>query len=127
MPSPECMLEHWQDIVFAVGSIVFTIALVPAIIKRKYPPISTCILTGFMIGIYAATDLTLQLWLSAISSVISALLWIWMGVKQIYERNDYEDTKLILKLDLFTYLTSLIGLASIHSIIVLIWPITIVV
>jgi cyanate permease len=77
------MLDHWQDIVFPFGSIVFTIALIPAIIKKKYPPKSTCIMTGFMIGIYAATDLTLQLWFSSITSAISALLWIWMGFKQI--------------------------------------------
>lgn len=77
------MIEHWQDIIFAVGSIVFTIALIPAIVEKRYPPVSTCILTGFMIGIYAVTDLTLSLWFSAITSAISALLWIWMGIKQI--------------------------------------------
>lgn len=77
------MLDHWQDIVFAIGSIVFTIALIPAILEKKYPPASTCILTGFMVGVYAVTDLTLQLWFSAITSAISALLWIWMGLTQI--------------------------------------------
>jgi ABC-type cobalamin transport system permease subunit len=77
------MLKHWQDIIFSIGSIIFTIALIPAILERKYPPISTCILTGVMIGVYAATDLTLELWFSAITSAISALLWIWMGIKQI--------------------------------------------
>ena len=77
------MLAHWQDIVFSIGSIVFTIALIPAILEKRYPPISTCILTGFMIGIYAATDLTLQLWFSATTSGVSAVLWIWMGIKQI--------------------------------------------
>lgn len=77
------MIEHWQDIVFAAGSIVFTIALIPAIVKKQYPPISTCLLTGVMIGIYAITDLTLALWFSAITSAVSALIWIMMGVKQI--------------------------------------------
>ena len=77
------MLSHWQDIVFSFGSIVFTIALIPAIIEKRYPPASTCILTGVMIGVYAITDLTLQLWFSAITSAISALLWIWMGIKQV--------------------------------------------
>ena len=77
------MFQHWQDIVFALGSIVFTIALIPAILEKKYPPISTCVLTGVMIGVYAVTDITLQLWFSAITGAISALFWIWMGVKQI--------------------------------------------
>jgi hypothetical protein len=77
------MLDHWQDIVFSIGSIVFTIALIPAIIEKRYPPKSTCIMTGFMVGIYAATDLTLHLWFSAITSAISALLWIWMGLRQV--------------------------------------------
>jgi len=81
------MLSHWQDIVFSLGSIVFTIALIPAILERRYPPASTCVLTGVMVGVYAATDLTLELWFSAITSAISALLWIWMGVKQIGRHN----------------------------------------
>jgi hypothetical protein len=76
------MIRHWQDIVFSLGSIVFTIALIPAILKKKYPPVSTCISTGLMIGIYAVTDFTLELWFSALTSAISASLWIWMGIKQ---------------------------------------------
>ena len=77
------MLNHWQDLVFSLGSIVFTIALIPAILEKRSPPASTCVLTGAMVGVYAATDLTLELWFSAITSAISALLWIWMGIKQI--------------------------------------------
>ena len=77
------MLEHWQDLVFAGGSIVFTIALIPAIVKKQYPPASTCILTGIMIGVYSIADFTLALWFSGITSIFSAILWIGMGVKQI--------------------------------------------
>lgn len=81
------MIHHWQDIVFATGSIVFTIALIPAIIKKQYPPSSTCFMTGGMIFIYAIADFTLMLWVSGVTSIISAIVWIGMGVKQIVRKD----------------------------------------
>lgn len=76
------MVSHWQDFIFAGGSIVFTIALIPAIVEKQYPPASTCFITGTMIGVYAVADFTLALWFSGITSVISALVWIGMGIGQ---------------------------------------------
>jgi hypothetical protein len=76
------MIEHWQDIVFTVGSIIFTIALLPAIFEKRYPPRSTCLITGSMLVLYSITDLTLNLWFSAASGIISSLIWTMMGIKQ---------------------------------------------
>jgi hypothetical protein len=76
------MLDHWQDIVFTVGSIMFTIALIPAILEKKYPPRSTCFITGVMLVLYSITDLTLGLWFSTISGIVSAIIWTMMGIKQ---------------------------------------------
>jgi len=77
------MLNHWQDLVFSIGSIVFTIALIPAIIEKRYPPTSTCVTTSMMLLVYATTDATLGLWFSTIASIISAGIWMMMAVKQI--------------------------------------------
>lgn len=77
------MLSSWQDIVFSLGSIVFTMALVPAIIRKRYPPISTCVLTATMLIVYAVTDATLGLWFSTITTIASSIIWMVMGVKQI--------------------------------------------
>lgn len=81
------MIEHWQDLVFSIGSVIFTIALIPAIVKRRYPPMSTCLLTSSMLIVYAITDATLNLWFSTIASIISAIIWTFMGVKQIDRDN----------------------------------------
>lgn len=81
------MVEHWQDLVFTFGTIVFTIALVPALRQKKYPPRSTCFLTGSMLILYIITEITLNLWLSALTTAISAIVWFYMGVKQIGNNN----------------------------------------
>ena len=80
------MINHWQDIVFSLGSIVFGIALIPAIVEKQYPPISTCIMTSIMIIMYSLADITLDLWFSAIAGIISATIWIMMGIKQIKKK-----------------------------------------
>jgi len=82
------MIHHWQDLVFSLGSIVFTIALIPAIIEKRYPPMSTCITTAIMLVVYAITDATLNLWLSTIAAIMSAAIWAMMGVKQIEQHTE---------------------------------------
>jgi hypothetical protein len=80
------MIRHWQDIVFSFGTIAFTVALIPALKRKMYPPISTCIITGIMLIFYVAADATLDLWLSATTTLMSVFIWLLMGVKQI-DRN----------------------------------------
>ena len=81
------MVEHWQDLVFTFGTVVFTIALIPALRQKRYPPKSTCFLTGSMLILYIVTDVTLELWLTALTTSVSAMIWIYMGVKQIGNNN----------------------------------------
>ena len=77
------MLRHWQDIIFGFGTVVFTVALFPALMKKKYPPVSTCFITAFMLLVYAFADATLGLWISSVTAIFSVSIWATMGVKQI--------------------------------------------
>lgn len=51
----------WQDYVFAVGSSVFIIALLPLFLSSVRPPWSTSCLNGVVLGIFAYTQSTLDL------------------------------------------------------------------
>ena len=81
------MIQHWQDLVFTFGAVVFTIALIPALRQKRYPPKSTCFLTGSMLILYIVTDVTLELWLTALTTSVSAIIWLYMGAKQIGNDN----------------------------------------
>lgn len=66
----------WQDIVITVGTLVFVIALVPALISKDKPPVSTSLVSGITILIYAFTFSTLGLWFSFVINIISGSLWL---------------------------------------------------
>lgn len=69
----------WQDIVITVGTLVFVIALVPALISKDKPPVSTSFVSGITILIYAFTFSTLGLWFSFVINIISGSLWLTLA------------------------------------------------
>ncbi len=69
-------MTNWQDILIAVGSVLFTIALIPAILSPlKKPPISTSLLTGSVLWSYVLAFGSLGLWYSAFTTVATASCW----------------------------------------------------
>lgn len=70
----------WQDAVFSTGTIAFAIALLPAIRAKLYPPPVTCFVTGGFLMLFAVADASLGLWFAMVFSVLSSLLWIYMGI-----------------------------------------------
>jgi hypothetical protein len=71
----------WQDFVFTFGSIGFTIALIPALRSKQKPPVSSSLLTGTFLLIFALTYVTLGLWLSVIFGTILALTWLTLALQ----------------------------------------------
>jgi hypothetical protein len=65
----------WQDVVIGIGSVSFSLALLPAIWRRQPPPVITCALTTFWLWVYAVVFITLSLWFSAITGSVTALCW----------------------------------------------------
>lgn len=82
------MVEHWQDLVFTFGTVVFTVALIPALKQKMYPPKSTCFITAAMLVLYTVTEVTMDLWLSAATTLMSTIMWFILGVIQLGNRDN---------------------------------------
>lgn len=77
----------WQDLVFSTGSFLFVIALLPSIFSKDKPPITTSIMTGSVLIIFAAAYTTLSLWLSASITLLTGILWLTLaGQKYIIKK-----------------------------------------
>lgn len=67
----------WQDVVFAVGAVVFAAALIPTLRDRDARvPLKTSMLTGSVLLIYAATQATLGFWFATLSTAANGLMWL---------------------------------------------------
>lgn len=65
----------WQDTVMMVGGFTFALALLPSVLTSSKPNRLTCLLTGTVLGVFAMTFATLDLWLSCIAVGVTASLW----------------------------------------------------
>lgn len=66
----------WQDWALTAGSIVFIIALIPTLLSTtEKPALSTSIMNGAVLAVMALVYLSLSLWLAAVTTAISCLLW----------------------------------------------------
>ncbi len=76
----------WQDIVIFIGQWVFVIAIIPTILGKEKPALSTSIVTGTVLVIFALTYLTLKLWLSTISASMISAAWFLLALQK-YNQN----------------------------------------
>ena len=72
----------WQDLVFAGGASLFSIALIPTIRSNEKPPLATTVPTALALFVFSATSLTLDLFFTAVTQVISACLLSVLAVQQ---------------------------------------------
>ena len=73
----------WQDWVFAIGSFIFSVALIPAIRAKEKPPISTSLSTSLLLFAFAACYVSLGYWLSVISGSLTALCWFILFMQKL--------------------------------------------
>lgn len=72
-------MSNIHDIIFAVGSIIFIIALIPAL---KQPPArTTCIITGTILLVYAVNYATLHLTYSLITTAFLGASWLYLATR----------------------------------------------
>lgn len=77
---------HWQDLVFTIGSICFSVALIPMLRRdADRPPVFSSAMTGFWLYAYGGVFLTLSLTFSAVTSIINATIWSAIGILKWYE------------------------------------------
>jgi hypothetical protein len=75
------MIASWQDGVFTFGALVFIIALIPAVKGPNKPPLSTSLVTGCTLGVFALTFASLDLWYSAATEAAVSALWLVVAVQ----------------------------------------------
>lgn len=67
----------WTDLVFSLGSVVFIVGLLPAVLdSRTRIPLKTSLPTGAVLVVYGLTFALMGLWLSAASSLVTASMWL---------------------------------------------------
>lgn len=72
----------WQDAVIAAAQWVFIIALLPVLRGRTKPPKGFCLITSMTLFVCAATNATLDLWISAATVALLATLWLKLAAQQ---------------------------------------------
>lgn len=77
---------EWQDLVIAIGSGLFVVALLPTVFSDEKPAWSTSAMTGSILYVFAFTYYTLGLKLGAITAALSAVVWTIILVQTILAR-----------------------------------------
>jgi len=72
----------WQDWILTVGQILFIFALAPSVLSKDKPALTTSLLTGTVLAIYAIVYVTLSLWLTTITVAITSLTWFILAYQK---------------------------------------------
>lgn len=78
---------QWQDLVLAICVLAFNIALVPSVIGKDKPRISTSLMTFVFLLPQAYVFLTLSLWYSFIMSATNAILWFILAIQKVRQNS----------------------------------------
>lgn len=81
----------WQEIVLALGQILFLIALIPSIVTKDKPEIWTSVMTGAVALSISITYLTLHIKLAAVMAFLNFVAW---GILAIQKLRQPKRTKL---------------------------------
>lgn len=72
----------WQDWVFGIGAIIFSIALLPSVFGKEKPSMSTSVPTGAILLLFAFTQASLSLWFASGMSVVAGSLWFTLAIQR---------------------------------------------
>jgi len=81
----------WQDIVLTVGSIILLLALFPSLLSKQKPAITTSLLTGAVLLVYAIVYASLSLWFSVLATSITGLLWFGMAAQKFRQHTRHSE------------------------------------
>ena len=77
----------WQDVVLAVGQVVFAAALIPMLRAKRKPPLKTSIPTGLFLIAFAVVYASLHLTFAMVMASIAGCLWLTLACQAIALRN----------------------------------------
>lgn len=73
----------WQDYVLTATEVFFCITLIPLLLAKEKPPVSSSVMTGGALLVSAAVFFTLHLWIAGASQTIVGLQWLWLAMQKI--------------------------------------------
>ena len=71
-----------QDFLITVGTLLFLVALIPTIIGKDKPALSTSFLTASVLLVFSGTFASLHLWFSAVTDIANAGGWLILGIQK---------------------------------------------
>ncbi len=78
----------WQDLVLASGGALFAVALIPSVIGRSKPALSTSILNSAVLLSYVVVYTQLKLWYATFTTTLVCGLWVILGVQKFQQRKN---------------------------------------
>ncbi|GEM_PF-552297 len=72
----------WQDIVFSIGQWIFIVALIPLLFSKDKPALSSSLMTGTVLAVFAFTYSTLSLWTASTSTILTAGAWFTLAIQK---------------------------------------------
>ena len=79
-------MHKWQDLVLAVGLVIFNLALVPSLVSRNKPALLTSTLTALVVTSVIAVYISFSLWFSTVMGTVNFLLWATLAVQAYKQR-----------------------------------------
>ncbi|MEP7205163.1 MAG: hypothetical protein ABI716_03150 [Candidatus Saccharibacteria bacterium] len=76
-------MSSWQDIVLAICVLFFNIALIPSVLGKDKPQLSTSLLTFLFLLPQVVVFISLSLWYAFAMSFINACLWASLAFQKI--------------------------------------------
>lgn len=72
----------WQEIVLALGQILFLVALIPSIVTNDKPEIYTSVMTGLVALSISITYITLHIKLASIMAFLNFVAWSILAIQK---------------------------------------------
>jgi hypothetical protein len=76
-------MHHCQDFVLAISILVFNAALVPTVLGKSKPALTTSVLTTVFMVATVVVYISLSLWYTTLMSAINALLWGTLALQKL--------------------------------------------
>jgi hypothetical protein len=72
-----------QDLVFAVGSLVLFLTLIPTLVNSdSVVPRTTSVPTALVLGVFSLTYFSMSFYYSAVVSLLTFLAWVGISIKR---------------------------------------------
>ena len=76
----------WQDSVLTGGTIIFIVALIPSVLGKDKPAVSTSLPTACVLTVFVVVYASLSLWFAAIANSFTATLWFILALQKWKEK-----------------------------------------